>query len=53
MDARNRGLILGVRVTRHIAITHLMFVDDLLFGGETNLDEWLHIHKIIYYYFFW
>lgn len=37
-------------VTIHHVSTHLMFVDDLLFSGESSLVEWIHIQMIIKYF---
>jgi len=39
--------ILGIKVSKRITISYLMFVDDLLFGGRANLAEWTVIHCII------
>jgi len=34
--------IFGIMVTRHIFITHLLFVDDVLQFGKGESQEWLN-----------
>jgi len=46
-DKRNKRVISGLKITRHIVMSHLCFLDDLLFSGAKELGEWLHIYRII------
>lgn len=48
-QVRSLGLLSGVHViSRNINITHLMFVDELLFGRSENRQEWQHIYQIMF-----
>lgn len=47
MDFRERGLIMSIKMTRHISIIHLNFIDDLVFGGESTITEWSQFHHIL------
>lgn len=44
---REKGLIVGVRMDRKLFVSHHMFVDDLLIGGQSSIKEWEEIHKIL------
>ena len=46
-EARNSGLICGIKVFNRVRVSHLMFVDELLFGGMIYKDDWWHIHNIM------
>lgn len=39
MDFMDKGLIMGLNMTRQINVTHLIFVDDLLLDGESYITE--------------
>ena len=43
--SKNSGILKGVMVTRNIQVTHLMFVDDLLFGVMNDNEDWWIIYK--------
>lgn len=45
-NERAMGQFLGVKI-KNIHISHLMFVDNLLFGGLNNIEEWRVLHYII------
>lgn len=45
--ARDNKIINGVKVSRNIHITHVIFVDDIIFGGMDNHVEWGAIQQII------
>lgn len=46
-DSWDTGHIKGVRVSNYLQVTHLMFVDDILFGGQISIAEWSIFHKRI------
>lgn len=46
-DSWDKGHIKGVRVSNYLQVTHLMFVDDILFGGQISIAEWSIFHKRI------
>lgn len=39
-DSLGKGIIRGVKVVGHLHVTYLMFVDDLLLGGQKNTSVW-------------
>lgn len=43
----DRGVVKGISMTRQIHISHLIFVNDLLFGGEASTLEWSHFHQLL------
>lgn len=49
-EAKENELITWIKVSRQHAITHLMFFDDLFFGGESSIGEWINIQIIIKYF---
>lgn len=46
-EENDSGSIKGVKVSKNMQVTHIMFVDNLLFGGTNNNDDWKIIHHII------
>ena len=38
--ANEAGKIIGCSVTRNISVSHLMFIDDVLYYGESKILEW-------------
>lgn len=47
MHVKEKGSIFILRVTRHHVVSHLMLLYYLLFGGESFIVEWTHVHMII------
>lgn len=45
--AKRDGLIEGIKITRDIAVTHSLFVDDAMLFGKGTLDEWVHYKRIL------
>lgn len=39
-SARREGVIKGIKVTKLIRITHLLFLDDVILFGEGTKKEW-------------
>ena len=39
-DARRNGLIRGIQISSSLALTHLLFVDDVILMGTGTLQEW-------------
>jgi len=46
-EEKDRGRIKAMKVSKNMNVTPLMFVDDLLFGGMDENDDWEVIHQII------
>ena len=46
-DAREHGLIKGIKITSSLALTHLLFVDDVILLGTGNLLEWMAFDVIL------
>ena len=46
-DARRNGLIRGIQISSSLALTHLMFVDDVILLGEGTLQEWAAFEVIL------
>lgn len=42
-----KDLIVGIKLTRNINISHVMFLDNLLFRGQVSLLEWKHFHHLL------
>ena len=39
-DARRNGLIRGIQISPTLALSHLLFVDDVILMGSGTLQEW-------------
>ena len=46
-DARDHGLIKGIKITSSLALTHLLFVDDVILLGSGTLSEWMAFDVIL------
>ena len=46
-EARNNGLIRGIQITSTLALTHLLFVDDVILMGTGTLLEWAAFDVIL------
>ena len=46
-DARDHGLIKGINISSSLALTHLLFVDDVIFLGTGTLFEWMAFEVIL------
>ena len=46
-DARDHGLIKGIKITSSLALTHLLFVDDVILLGSDTLSEWMAFDVIL------
>jgi len=46
LDGKEEGSFLGINITRTLAITHLLFVDDIVIFGNATLSEWGILHGI-------
>lgn len=45
-EARTKGNIIGYKITKNIQITHMMFVDDVLFIRHIPIEVWKAFHQI-------
>ena len=46
-DARDHGLIKGIKITSSLALTHLLFVDGVILLGSGTLSEWMAFEVIL------
>ena len=46
-DARDHGLIRGINISPLLALTHLLFVDDVILLGSGALSEWMAFDVIL------
>ena len=46
-DARDNGLIRGIKISTTLALTHLLFVDDVILLGTGTLHEWMAFEVIL------
>ena len=47
VDARDHGLIKGIKISSKFALTHLLFVDDVILLGTGTLTEWMAFDVIL------
>ena len=40
-DARDNGLIKGIKISSTFVLTHLLFVDDVILLGSGTLSKWM------------
>jgi len=45
-EARLEGCINGVSISSSLALTHILFMDDIILFGKCDYDEWLQLSKI-------
>ena len=46
-DARNNGLIRGIQISPSLALSHLLFVDDVILMGSGTLLDWSSFEVIL------
>ena len=46
-NARENGLIRGIKISSSLALTHLLFVDDVILLGTGTLLEWMDFEVIL------
>ena len=46
-DAKRNGLIKGIKISEHLALTHLLFVDDGILFGMGTLEDWIAFKVIL------
>ena len=46
-DARNNGLIRGIRISPSLTLSHLLFVDDVILMGSGTLQDWLAFEVLL------
>ena len=46
-DARDHGLIRGIKVSYSLVLRHLLFVDDVILLGTSTLQEWIAFDVIL------
>ena len=47
VDARIHGLIRGIKISSSLALTHLLFVDDVILMGTGTLQEWATLDVLL------
>ena len=47
VDAREHGLIKGIKISSSLALTHILFVDDVILLGMGTLTEWMAFEVIL------
>ena len=47
VDARDHGLIKGIKISSTFALTHLLFVDDVILLGTSSLSKWMAFDVIL------
>ena len=47
VDARDHSLIKGIKISSTFALTHLLFVDDVILLGSGSLSEWMAFDVIL------
>ena len=47
IDAREKGFIRGIKISSILALTHLLFVDDVILLGSGTLLEWIAFDVIL------
>ena len=46
-DAKRNGNIKGIKISYHLSLTHLLFVDDVILFGLGTFEEWLDFKAIL------
>ena len=44
---KTKGLIIGIKISSSLALTHLLFVDDVVLFGIGTIEEWLAFEVIL------
>ena len=40
-DARRHGLVKGIKISKHLSLTHLLFANDVILFGFGTCEEWI------------
>ena len=46
-DARDNGLIRGIKFSPALTLTHLLFVDDVILMGMGSIQDWLAFESLL------
>ena len=46
-DAKHYGKIKGIKISTHLFLTHLLFVDDVILFGLGTYEEWITFKVIL------
>ena len=46
-DAHRRGLVKGIKISKDLSLTHLLFVDDVILFGFGSCEEWIAFKVIL------
>jgi hypothetical protein len=49
--ASSEGKFSGIKVAKGIAITHLLFVDDVVILGFGSVEEWIELKQLLSVFF--
>ena len=47
VNSKDRGDIIGIKISTLIRITHLLFLDDVLISGIAHVREWKNYKRIL------
>ena len=46
-DARNHGYVKGIKISKDLSLTHLLFVDDVILFGAGTYEEWMALKVLL------
>ena len=46
-DAKRNGKIKGIKISSHLFLTHLLFIDDVILFGLDSFEEWMAFKVIL------
>ena len=46
-DAKRNGSIKGIKISNHLTLTHLLFVDDVILFGMGTFEEWVAFNVVL------
>ena len=46
-DAKQNGVIKGIKISENLSITHLLFVDDVILFEMGNFEDWIAFKVIL------
>ena len=46
-DARRNGMVKGVKISKELSLTHLLFVDDVILFGTSTYEEWIALKVLL------
>ena len=46
-DARKHGKVKGIKISKELSLTHLLFVDDVILFGIGTFEEWIALKVLL------